>query len=308
LIITLLSLSVPGFAADPPTFEAKSVTLDLPARGGPDSEEPLPIRVSWPEGADEAPVIVWSHGLGGSRDKYEALVRHWVEHGFVVLQASHQDRERLEDLKGGDTDALDDRPKHVTRMLDEVDWIVGHVDGLDPGEIDPERIGVAGHSAGAHTAMLIGGLTLYPPGRDPVQLADARADALLLISPQGTGPAHEPRSFATIDEPVLVVTGSKDDSKKRNEPASWRMEAWENLPPDHAWLLYIDGADHGMGGISRRPGEVKGSDILAWIHETTLQFWRAQLMDDPAAATWMDGNTIGKTSRGKARLEHKKPL
>jgi hypothetical protein len=43
----------------------------------------LPLRVTYPRGGDRHPLIVWSHGAGGSKDNYQPIVTHWASHGYV---------------------------------------------------------------------------------------------------------------------------------------------------------------------------------------------------------------------------------
>src|SRR6476619_4898378 len=49
------------------------VSIEYPTRGGP------------------FPVIVWSHGYGGSSQSYEPLVSFWVSNGYVVIRPTHAD-------------------------------------------------------------------------------------------------------------------------------------------------------------------------------------------------------------------------
>src|SRR5947208_3101794 len=49
------------------------VSIEYPTRGGP------------------FPVIVFSHGYGGSNRGYEPLVANWTSHGYVVIRPSHAD-------------------------------------------------------------------------------------------------------------------------------------------------------------------------------------------------------------------------
>jgi len=50
----------------------------------------VPVKIYYPEkGQGPFPVIVFSHGLGGSRDGYEYLGRHWASHGYVSVHLQH---------------------------------------------------------------------------------------------------------------------------------------------------------------------------------------------------------------------------
>src|SRR5262252_4243814 len=51
----------------------------------------LPIRIVVPKTGGPFPVIVFSHGAGGSGQNYFPLTHHWVTHGYVVIQPTHND-------------------------------------------------------------------------------------------------------------------------------------------------------------------------------------------------------------------------
>jgi predicted dienelactone hydrolase len=51
----------------------------------------VPVKLHYPKtGAGPFPVIIFSHGLGGSRDGYEYLGRHWASHGYVSVHLQHK--------------------------------------------------------------------------------------------------------------------------------------------------------------------------------------------------------------------------
>lgn len=50
-----------------------SMVIEYPTRGGP------------------YPVIVFSHGFGGTKDSYLALTEFWTSHGYVCIKPSHAD-------------------------------------------------------------------------------------------------------------------------------------------------------------------------------------------------------------------------
>ena len=53
----------------------------------------VPVRLYLPDakanGSKPAPLIVFSHGLGGSRNGYQYLGRYWASHGFASLHVQH---------------------------------------------------------------------------------------------------------------------------------------------------------------------------------------------------------------------------
>ena len=52
----------------------------------------MPVLICYPKdiSADKPePVIVFSHGLGGSRETYAAYGMHWASYGYVVIFPQH---------------------------------------------------------------------------------------------------------------------------------------------------------------------------------------------------------------------------
>src|SRR5205809_5050446 len=49
----------------------------------------VPAKIYYPKGPGPFPVIIFSHGLGGSREGYEYLGRHWASYGYVSVHLQH---------------------------------------------------------------------------------------------------------------------------------------------------------------------------------------------------------------------------
>jgi predicted dienelactone hydrolase len=50
----------------------------------------VPVKIYFPLGSEGPfPLIIFSHGLGGSREGYEYLGRHWASHGYISLYIQH---------------------------------------------------------------------------------------------------------------------------------------------------------------------------------------------------------------------------
>ena len=49
----------------------------------------VPVKISdYPASGGRCPVVIFSHGLGGSRDGDQYLGRHWASHGYVSRPSS----------------------------------------------------------------------------------------------------------------------------------------------------------------------------------------------------------------------------
>lgn len=218
-------------------------------------------------------------------DSYDPLIQYWVQHGYVCIQPNHADsftyyQGRLIDLFRPSRNAFsnwEERPGEVSLTLDRLSEIEAQVPGL-AARIDDKRIGVGGHSFGAHTSQLVAGSTTIT-GKS---YRDARARAVLLISPSGIGGIFGRNSFQGLTGPLLVITGSEDTSITPTTPEQ-RRQPFDLSPAGEKYLLWTEGAHHNMGGISGRRFPGAGPDdpgLLRTVQETSLAFWDAYLKDD----------------------------
>lgn len=98
------------------------------------------------------PLVVISHGNGGSNLGHHDLATYLASHGFVVATLNHLG-DYFRDTSGvGSIEVLAGRPIQVkatiSMLLADARWKT---------LIDPTRIGVAGFSAGGYTSLLIAG-------------------------------------------------------------------------------------------------------------------------------------------------------
>jgi predicted dienelactone hydrolase len=217
----------------------------------------LHVRVFYPVASGKYPVIVFSHGAGGSQNCCDSLTRHWATYGYVTLQPTHDDSV-VERRNAGDaelrfpeavqqalkTPALwESRPQDISFLLDSLPELQTRVAGLSD-KIDPHRIGVAGHSMGAYTAEAVGGALVDLPERVSTSLADARARAVLCLSPQGPGQfGLSTNSFEKMAVPFMGITGSLDNLGPR-ATAAWHKAPFERSPAGNKFELFIQGANH----------------------------------------------------------------
>lgn len=267
-------------------------------------------RVTYPRKQGSYPLIVFSHGLGGSKDLMNPLVHHWARHGYVVLQATHSDSaqfwsadKRSRFLQGKverDTSDWQSRPLDVKLMLDQIAEIERQAPGVK-GKIDKGKIGMGGHSFGAHTTMLIGGAKPRTLGSKRVELSDKRVACLLMISPQGKSLLLGEDAWRDMKLPSMTVTGSNDRDPFSNRDPVWRKDPYLLSPPGDKFLVWIADAYHGFGGICGPipfPGSGKpNADQVNYVKAASLSFWDSYLKTNQAARAYLESNALTQFSK-----------
>jgi dienelactone hydrolase len=108
------------------------------------------------------PLVLFSHGNGGTRTQNTFWADHLASHGYIVVSPDHTGNARYtvidgELIRGQGSErqrSAADRPKDMSFLLDEmIRWNKG-ADSRFAGRIDTEKVAVTGMSFGAFTAVL----------------------------------------------------------------------------------------------------------------------------------------------------------
>jgi len=260
----------------------------------------IPVRVYMPQETLPAPVVLFSHGLGGSREGSGYLGRHWAGHGYwaVFLQHSGSDtstwadvplNRRLEVLReAADLRNFLLRVKDVSAVLDQLErW--NHMDGhVLKGKIDLQFVGMSGHSFGAVTTQAVSGQKF---GRSRMVSADSRIDASVIMSPSSPNAGRPENAFGEVSVPWLLMTGTKDISVIGNADMKSRLAVFPALPPGGKYELVLDKAEHSAFTDRSLPGdtEPRNPNHHRVILALSTAFWDAYLRNNIAARRWLDG-------------------
>ncbi|HEV2760041.1 MAG TPA: dienelactone hydrolase family protein [Acidimicrobiales bacterium] len=214
------------------TFVDTSRTTEAHATVAESVSRTLPTRILSPAGGQAGgpyPLIVFAHGSGGLGTGYDVLLRTWAEAGHVVAAPAFPIAR--DDAAAGDWQQdLPKLPGDMTFVIDQVLRLSADAGSPLRGAVDPDRIGVAGHSMGGMTALAVAGNTCCH---------DARIKAAVILAGRET-PFGSGRFWSRIKTPVLLVHGDADynvlygDGKK----------AFANAPPPRFLLTIVNG-DHG---------------------------------------------------------------
>lgn len=289
----------------------------------------VPVRIYQPVPGQPAgvplPIVIFSHGLGGSREGYEYLGRYWAEHGYFAVHVQHAGSDGPAVRAGGleimqtmnkaamDPQNLINRPKDVSFAIDRLEQENG-TGGEFAGLLDLKRIGVAGHSFGAYTTLAIAGQQFGIPGGRQISFTDKRVKAAIAMSETPPLPASAQESLAQIQIPMMHLTGTQDTSPiGREVTAADRRKPFDAIVA-HAdqYLITFDGARHltfaGVG--TKRESQTSTSSrpeaqMRQAIQAVSLYFWDAYLKDDPAALKDMRDDGLKKLIRPADRAESK---
>jgi predicted dienelactone hydrolase len=272
----------------------------------------LKISVYFPKGKGPFPVVIFSHGFGGTKDGYAYLSRFLAGHGYVSIHPNHADAGAPLQVRGGGGEDVRKQltnPKVWEGRVGDVSFLIDSFPALErklpalKGELDAARIGVAGHSFGAFTSMLIGGTTVdVPNGTKGKSFADTRVKAILPISPQGTSHMGLKKgSWDKLKLPMLVVTGTRDRGLG-GEPASWREEPFRYSPAGDKYLLIIDGANHFSFVGGRFDAQEK---TIPFVKVAAVAFWDAYLKGDREAKAYLQSDKLQAFGKGAVKFSKK---
>ena len=258
----------------------------------------VPVRLYLPKGTDSAgrlPVVVFSHGIGGSRRGYTWLGQHFARHGIASLHLQHVGSDRnlwtgnVFNLVGRLQGAAQDS-EAVARVQDLRFALDMLLTGDMAGRFDTRRIVAAGHSYGANTTLLASGARV-PRESGVVDLADARVRAAIVLSaPPFYGEDDPGRILASVAVPSLHVTATEDVIRIPGyfSAAQDRVKVFEATGSTRKWLAVYEGGSHSMftdrqgtGGATLNPRVKLATQGLV------LAFLRDVFDDDQAAlAAW----------------------
>lgn len=147
-LLLLLSMVLPlaATAAVAPPYRIATLSISASVR------EPIPIAVWYPAVPGRFPLIVLSHGSGGSERGHRGWAEHLARHGYVVAAPRHWGDSYDKPRGRGSDVQLIGRPLQAQATIDSV---LAHP--LLRAVADPARIGMLGFSAGGYTTLVMAG-------------------------------------------------------------------------------------------------------------------------------------------------------
>ncbi|WP_372795105.1 alpha/beta hydrolase family protein [Pontiella sp.] len=275
-------------------------TLDLKIHD-PRRKRDIPVLIYLTESEKPASVVLFSHGLGGSRSGNPYLGTHWARRGYTAVFVQHPGSDHdvwqnippnermkaLEKAAGGKNYML--RVKDIPGVIDQLtEWNTTEDHPLC-GKLDLDRIGMSGHSFGALTTQAVSGQSA---GRGRITFRDPRIKAACAFSPSIPALGKPEDAFSTVDIPWMIMTGTKDDAFIGNSDAASRLRVYPALPAGGKYEVVLHNAEHSAFGERGLPGdrEPRNPNHHRVILALSTAFWDAHLAGNPDALAWLNGD------------------
>lgn len=274
----------------------------------------IPVRIYCPTStAEQVPVVIFSTGLGQSKEDCAYLGRHWASCGYVSVHVQHKGSD--EEVRQGtirpkkelqkafyDPQNVRNRPIDIIFVIDQLDQMQRNGASLAK-RFDLTRIGVGGHDFGAQTVLGLVGQVL--PGR--IAFAESRVKAVLAMSsPVPLGQVPLDVTYGDIALPCLHITGTADNSIVATTQAYQRRLPFDHTSGVDQYLVTFYGADHmTYSGHLRAANATHDAMFQHRIAECSAVFWDAYLKDDASAKAWLADDGLKTYLAATARVEKK---
>jgi dienelactone hydrolase len=178
------------------------------------------------------PLVVFSHGSGGTRVGYVFFTEFLASHGFIVVAADHIGNSRYtivnnQVVKAGGARgqaSAKDRPKDVSFLIDCMTRMNNGGDGRFAGRVDLDKVAAAGMSFGGSTTENV------------VEL-ERRVKAGIMLAPGG--PTGDRTNFTT---PIFMMIGTEDATLK--EQGNARNRSYYEVSKGPRYFVEIKDAGH----------------------------------------------------------------
>ena len=160
----------------------------------------MSVAKDCPVAGDKLPLVVISHGRGGTFVGHSDTAKTLANAGFVVIAINHPGDTALDKSRTNDFSVFVERPADIKRTID---FMLGP--WPDAGKIDTGRIGMFGFSRGGYTGLVAIGANPHFGKR--LRMCEGNDKPLCDQIHKGELPelAHDPRiKAAVIADPLSV--------------------------------------------------------------------------------------------------------
>jgi hypothetical protein len=215
-------------------------------------------------------LVVFSHGIGGSRHGYSYLGKYWSTRGVASLHVQHVGSDAAL-WRGnpfgviGRLQAAAQEQEAIARAAD-VSFALDRMLSDEPGDhgaaVNRHRIVAAGHSYGANTTLLTIGAQVVRNGQT-IDCLDSRFSAAVVISaPPFYGETDLASVLSKVSVPTIHVTATDDviEIPGYRSGVSDRLAIFDAIVNPNKRLAIFRGGSHSIftdraftGGLSLNP-------------------------------------------------------
>lgn len=293
--------------ASPGPFDVVSsqVDLEITVEG---VTKTLPVTVLMPDVAAPAPLVIFTHGFSQEPAAYVGTGEYIASWGMVVVMPK---------IPGS---AFSPVPHRIMAeyLRGVLDWAVGDgnaADGPLAAKVDPEHVGLAGHSMGGKLSFLLAA-------------SDDRVDAVFGVDPVDAGPPiddYDPADWPSVTPELMpqitipiVALGQTLDGDVADAlscaPAGNRFSDYYEAAVGPAVMIEMVGADHvsfldacdEFCSLFCRPGTDDPAVTLALTRKYLAAFFRDHLAGEDCLRDWLIGDAMNAdVAAGLVRTEWK---
>ncbi len=278
----------PG-AAGPFVVTSSQVDLEVTVEG---VTKTVPVTVLMPDVAAPAPLVIFTHGFSQEPAAYVGTGNYIASWGMVVVMPK---------IPGSAFSPVPHRLM-VEYLRGVLDWAVGDGNAADAplaAMVDPEHVGLAGHSMGGKLSFLLAA-------------SDVRVDAVFGVDPVDAGPPiddYEPADWPSVTPELMgditvpiVALGETIDGDLSDSlscaPSGNRFSDYYDAAVGPALMIEIVGADHvsfldtcdEFCSLFCRPGTDDPTVTLALTRKYLAAFFRWQLAGEGCLRDWLAGD------------------
>jgi predicted dienelactone hydrolase len=246
------------------------------------------------------PIIIFSHGLGGSVEAAPYLGEYLAAHGYICFFVQHPGSdesvwkhlppgERAAALKSSLTN-----PANARQRFEDIPFAIKQLgvanreDPLLAGHLNLDAIGMAGHSYGAQSTLVASGQKL---GGLIAAFKVPQLKAAVALSPNlpERFSGDPDRYYGNISIPMLHITGTLDGDPLRRsadfDPAT-RTKPYAYMHTSPQYLLVLDGANHMTFGQRNALSQATSAHQQK-VQQAVTAFFDAYLKSDANSLQWL---------------------
>lgn len=299
LLISLISQWAAAYDPLQTSSPETIATLDRVVNDAQRNRE-IPVLIYLPQTTNAVPVLLFSHGLGGSRNNNAYLANHWTGRGYVCVFVQHPGsdesvwknvpaNQRMGAMqKAASAKNHQLRTEDIPAVINQLERWNQESETILHERMNLDRIGMSGHSFGAVTTQAVSG-QWAGTSRD---VTDRRIKAACAFSPSTPRFSQAEKVFKDVGIPWILMTGTKDISPIGGQDVESRLAVFPALPSGDKYELVLYNAEHMAFGDSPQRGHQKARNpnhhkaIIA----LSTAFWDTYLLDRKEAGLWLNEN------------------